>query len=91
MGKGISFPQNNEMITEEIKMVFEKLAGLIAEHLGCETEKITRETTFESLGIDSLDTVEMVMKLEEDLGVEIELEGSLKTVGDLTAFIETKL
>ncbi len=72
-------------------MVFEKLAGIIAEHLGCDAAQITRETTFESLGIDSLDTVEMVMKLEEDLGVEIELEGALKTVGDLTAFIETKL
>ncbi len=72
-------------------MVFEKLAALISEHLGCDIAQITRETTFESLGIDSLDTVEMVMKLEEDLGVEIELEGSMKTVGDLTAFIETKL
>jgi len=72
-------------------MIFEKLAGLIAEHLGCDAAKIAPETTFESLGIDSLDTVEMVMKLEEDLGVEIELEGTLKTVGDLAAFIQSKL
>lgn len=72
-------------------MVFEKLAGMIAEHLGSDVKEITRDTTFESLGIDSLDTVEMVMKLEEDLGIEIELEGSLKTVGELAGFIETKL
>jgi hypothetical protein len=32
-------------------MVFEKLAGKIAEHLGCEVGKITRDTTFESLGL----------------------------------------
>jgi acyl carrier protein len=72
-------------------MVFEKLAEKIAEHLGCEADKIARDTTFESLGIDSLDTVEMVMELEDDLGVEIELEGSLKTVGDLADFIQAKL
>jgi acyl carrier protein len=76
---------------EETKMVFEKLTGIIAEHLGCNAADITKETTFESLGIDSLDTVEMVMKLEEDLGIEIELEGGLKTVGDLAGFIEAKL
>lgn len=72
-------------------MVYEKLTALIAEHLGCEASEIAPETTFESLGIDSLDTVEMVMQLEEELDVEIELEGSLKTVGDLVAFIEAKL
>lgn len=72
-------------------MVFEKLTGIIAEHLGSDPAEITKDTTFESLGIDSLDTVEMVMKLEEDLGIEIELEGNLKTVGDLAAFIEAKL
>jgi len=72
-------------------MVFEKLAGLISEHLGCDSTEIKKETTFESLGIDSLDTVEMVMKLEEDLGIEIELEGNLKTIGELASFIEAKL
>ncbi len=71
-------------------MIFEKLSELIAEHIGCDVNEITRETTFESLGIDSLDTVEMVMELEEDLGFEIELEGNLKTVGDLVSFIEEK-
>jgi len=71
-------------------MIFEKLAAIIAEHVGCPVAEIKMETTFESLGIDSLDTVEMVMKLEEETGIEVELEGSLKTVGDLTRFIEAK-
>lgn len=71
-------------------MIFEKLAAIIAEHVGCPAEEIKMETTFEALGIDSLDTVEMVMKLEEETGIEVELEGGLKTVGDLTRFVESK-
>jgi len=72
-------------------MVFEKIAGMIAEHFSIDISTITKETTFESLGIDSLDTVEMVMQLEEDLGIEIELEEKMATVGELANFIETKL
>ncbi|MEL4105699.1 acyl carrier protein [Oscillospiraceae bacterium CM] len=72
-------------------MVFEKIAALIAEHFGSDVETITEDTTFESLGIDSLDTVEMVMQLEEDLGIEIELEEKLATVGELAKFIESKM
>lgn len=72
-------------------MVFEKIAGMIAERYSIDISTITKETTFESLGIDSLDTVEMVMQLEEDLGVEIELDEKMATVGELVKFIEAKL
>jgi acyl carrier protein len=72
-------------------MVFEKIAAMIAEHVGCDAATITEETTFESLGIDSLDTVEMVMQLEEELGIEIELEEKVATVGELAKFVEAKL
>jgi acyl carrier protein len=71
-------------------MIFEKIAELIADHTGCDINEITRETTFESLGIDSLDTVEMVMQLEDQLGFEIELEEKLETVGELEKYIESK-
>ena len=64
---------------------------MIAEHFSIDISTITKETTFESLGIDSLDTVEMVMQLEEDLGIEIELEEKMATVGELAKFIEAKL
>lgn len=72
-------------------MVFEKLAGMIAEHFGVDKATITEDTTFESLGIDSLDTVEMVMQLEEELGIQIELEEKMATVGELAKFIESKM
>ncbi|MCL2563529.1 MAG: acyl carrier protein [Oscillospiraceae bacterium] len=72
-------------------MVQEKLITLLAEHLGINPAAITAETTFESLGIDSLDTVEMIMELEEQLGVELELDEKVATIGELVAFIERKI
>jgi len=72
-------------------MIFAKMAEIIAEHVGCDVSTITEGTTFEELGVDSLDTVEMVMRLEEELGVELELEGKLETVGELAKFVESKL
>ena len=76
---------------EEVIMVFEKIAALIAEHVECDVSEITLETTFEDLGIDSLDTVEMVMQLEDELSVELEIENKLATVGELVTFVESKM
>ena len=72
-------------------MVFEKISQVIADHIGGDAADVTEGTTFEDLGVDSLDTVEMVMRLEEELGVELELEGKFNTVGELAAFIESKV
>ena len=71
-------------------MVFETIAQLIAERNDCDVSEIQRETTFQHLGIDSLDTVEMLMDLEDQLGMEIELDQKVETVGDLVDFIESK-
>jgi acyl carrier protein len=70
--------------------VFERIVKLIKENVS-DAETITEDTTFESLGIDSLDTVEMVMQLEEELGIEIELDEKMTTVGELAKYIESKL
>jgi acyl carrier protein len=72
-------------------MVFQKMAAIIADHTGGDISDITPETTFEDLEVDSLDTVEMVMRLEEELLIELELEGVFETVGELVAFVESKL
>ena len=71
--------------------MFEKIQSYLANHLDTSPDDITRDTTFESLGIDSLDTVEMVMDLEEQLGVDLELEEKLTTVGELVEFVASKL
>ncbi len=49
---------------------------------------ITEETTFAGIGLDSLDTVELVMNLEDEFGVTIKLDGGVKSVGDLMKVIE---
>jgi len=71
--------------------MFEKIANYLANQLDMSADEITADTTFESLGVDSLDTVEMVMDLEDELGIELELEEKIATVGELVAFVESKL
>ena len=54
---------------------------------------MNRNTTFESLHLDSLDMVEMVMDMEEELGVDFDMDGKLEvnTIGELADLIEEKL
>ncbi len=73
-------------------MVFDKVAAILAEYVDTDASSITNETSFEELGIDSLDMLDMVMALEEELGgVELELSEDIKTVGDLVAYAESKM
>ncbi|MBQ7329058.1 MAG: acyl carrier protein [Oscillospiraceae bacterium] len=72
--------------------MYEKLVSYASKQLELNPEEITRESTFESLGIDSLDVVEMIMDLESELGVELEMEDQkISTFGELAEFIESKL
>ncbi|MEA4896476.1 MAG: acyl carrier protein [Oscillospiraceae bacterium] len=72
-------------------MVFKAVSELIAEHLDCDVSEITMESSFKDLGLDSLDTVEMLMNLEDKIGKEIELDRKVETVGDLVRFIEERI
>ena len=72
--------------------MYEKLVSYAAKQLELNPDEITRDSTFESLGIDSLDIVEMIMDLESELGVELDLEDQkISTFGELAAFIDTKV
>ena len=72
--------------------MFEKLAKYASKQLELDITEITPDSTFESLGIDSLDVVEMIMDLETELGVELEMEDQqISTFGELAEFIESKL
>ena len=72
--------------------MYEKLVKFAAKQLELDVEEITPDSTFESLGIDSLDIVEMIMDLESELGVELEMEEQqIATFGELATFIESKL
>ena len=68
--------------------IYDRIIKLLAEHTGKDSSEYTPETTFEYLGIDSLENVEMVMELEEELGVELELEEKVATIGELVKFVE---
>lgn len=70
-------------------MVFEAVAKVIADRTDCAPEDVKLDSTFKDLNIDSLDTVELLMNLEDELNVEIELTEKVETVGDLVNFIET--
>ena len=70
-------------------MVFEAVAKVIAERVDCAASDVKAENTFKELSIDSLDTVELLMNLEDELNVEIELTEKVETVGELVKFIET--
>ena len=72
--------------------MYEKLVSYAARQLELDPTEITPDSSFESLGIDSLDIVEMIMDLESELGVELDLENQkIATFGELADFIENKL
>ena len=71
-------------------MYFDAIAEIGSERTGCDISTIKPESTFTELGIDSLDTVELLMSLEDKIGIEIELDQKVETIDDLDRFIQSK-
>lgn len=69
-------------------MLFDTIVQVIAERTDRDPAEIHADSTFAELGIDSLDTVELLMNLEDALGIEIELTEKVNTVGELARFME---
>lgn len=73
--------------------VTQKVKSIIAEQLGVKIEEVTDTASFvDDLGADSLDTVELVMALEEEFGIEIPDEDAEKmtSVGEAIRYVEEK-
>jgi acyl carrier protein len=73
--------------------VFDKVQKIVSEQLGVEESEVKPEASFANdLGADSLDTVELVMALEEEFGIEIPDEAAegIGTVQDAVNFIKEK-
>lgn len=71
--------------------VQERVIDIVAEQLGVDKEKVTPETSFvNDLGADSLDTVELVMELEEEFDINIPDDAAekIQTVGQAVEYIE---
>ena len=71
---------------------FETVSKIISEQLGLSADfAFSKETTWEELGADSLDLVEIVMSIEDEFGVEIPDEKlfGMENMGDLVSFIES--
>ena len=78
------------MAKEEI---FDKLKELVVDQLGVEEDEVTMEASMQDdLGADSLDLVDLVMSVEEELGVKVADEDleNIKTVGDIVNYIEDR-
>jgi acyl carrier protein len=78
-------------MTEDITA---KIKAIIAESLGVDISEVTENASFvNDLGADSLDTVELVMALEEQFGIEIPDEDAekMQTVGQAIEYIKNKI
>lgn len=72
--------------------IAEKVKDIIAEELGVDREEVTDNARFiDDLGADSLDTVELVMRFEEEFGIEIPDEDAekIQSVSDALGYIES--
>ena len=72
-------------------MIFEKLKAIVVDKLSVDENEVTMEATFEDLGADSLDIVEIVMALEEEFDIEISDDEAeqAKTVVDVVNYLVT--
>jgi acyl carrier protein len=86
-------PTHNHSDQMSDKSIEERVKDIIVDQLGVSADQVTSEAKFvEDLGADSLDTVELVMALEESFDIEIPDEAAegITTVGDAVKYILEK-
>lgn len=71
-------------------MIFEKIQEIIMDKMGLDKNEIKLDSSFEDLGADSLDVVEIIMALEEEYEIEIDDDEAvdIDTVGDVVNYLE---
>jgi acyl carrier protein len=65
-----------------------EIVAILREYKGQPDLAVTLDTKFESLELDSLDTVDLVMQIEDKMGVTIEMSKDIQTVGNIVDIIE---
>ena len=69
------------------KITLERIKEILADFRDTDLSTANEDTTFESIGLDSLDVVDLAMKLEEESGVSIPMDGTVTTLGHALAHI----
>ena len=64
------------------------IINIIAEYLGKDASEISSSETFKEIGLDSLDVLDLVMQIEEELDCKIELSQEIDNIDKLCAYIE---
>ncbi len=67
---------------------FDKVVEILVETKDLDAASITTASTWEELSLDSLDTVELVMSVEDAFGISLEIDDSMKTIGDVVTAID---
>ena len=62
---------------------------ILQENLDLDPNKVSEDSTFKSLGIDSLDTVELICELEDRCDIDLGEPEGIETVGELVSYIAT--
>jgi len=69
--------------------MLEKITEMLRDYKGDPDLEVTEQTTFAEMELDSLDTVELVMNLEEEYSITIEMDENIQSVGELIKVIES--
>ncbi len=80
-------------MTGERKVILfmkEKIVAIVAEYKGVDASEIKTDASFGELGLDSLDTAELLITVEDALGVTVELSSEINTIDKLVTYLENK-
>ena len=70
-------------------MVFDLVAGIVADSVHVDVSEISEDTTLEDLGIDYIDLLDIAMVIEEQFdGIDIEIDDDILTIGELVSAVE---
>ncbi|MCC9294482.1 acyl carrier protein [Clostridium sp. MT-14] len=72
-------------------MIIQRIEKIIADQLELGEKNIDVKTSFEDLGIDSLELFQIIIEVEEEFQVEIEDVEDIKTIGDLVEIVKDKI
>ena len=92
-GKKAALCSNDDFIMQSlggIKMEFEKIKAIIVDKMDLDPDKITEQSSFKDLEMDSLDMVELVMDMEDEFDITIETSEGLETIADLIELIRSQ-